>query len=266
MLFRSGGPKTDGGEARIQPPRSGAPKLFNVNPLLDLTSLVERSKKAAEAVALPTYTPSDVEIREKMSRRIALIPRADPMKLERVLGERNIQSIAYMHRGLRAARAVCRIKTLDPGGGTPAYGTGFLVAPGLLITNHHVLRNVDDANRSLAEFDYELDLNYVEKRGRIFNFVASEVFYTNSELDFTVVALVPIGHDNTPLSDFGYLPLLPGVGKILTGEFVTVIQHPQGGTKQIVLRDNQLLPENDVYTTTTEDPTTGEKRKPNFIR
>ena len=152
--------------------KSPLPTRAYVSPLLDRDELVARARQVEKTLRTGEIGPSEAELREKMSRRTELVPRADPVGLERVLGRRNIQSIAYMQRGLRAARAVCRIKTLDPGGSTPAYGTGFLVGPGLLLTNHHVLRNVDDANRSLAEFDYELDLNFVEKRGRIFSFVA----------------------------------------------------------------------------------------------
>ncbi|MCF6117132.1 hypothetical protein L2449_09420 [Mesorhizobium muleiense] len=56
-------------------------------------------------------------------------------------------------------------------------------------------------------------MNFVERRGRIFPFTPIEAFYTNAELDFTVVAISPTGHDGTPITDFGVLPLIPMSGR-----------------------------------------------------
>ena len=57
----------------------------------------------------------------------------------------------------------------------------------------------------------------------------SELFFTRKELDFTVVAVEPTAQEGaTPLSDFGCLPLIEATGKVLEGEWLTVIQHPDG--------------------------------------
>src|ERR1044071_4702909 len=66
---------------------------------------------------------------------------------ERVLGGNDLMPIAYLERGAIAARAVARI---DLGGG--AYGTGFLIAPRVLITNHHVIGDKTAAARATANF------------------------------------------------------------------------------------------------------------------
>nr|WP_255626598.1 DNA/RNA non-specific endonuclease [Phyllobacterium sp. KW56] len=123
----------------------------------------------------------------------------------------------------------------------PDYATGFLVTSSLLVTNNHVLPDPETASRSLAEFGYELDRNFVERRGRIFPFAPIEAFYTSAELDFTVVAISPMAHDGTPITDFGVLPLIPMSGKGLAGEHVSIIQHPGGGTKQVVVRENRII-------------------------
>ena len=109
------------------------------------------------------------------------------------------------------------------------------------MTNNHVLPDPETASRSLAEFDYELDSNFVERRGRIFPFAPMDAFYTSVELDVTIVAISPMGHDGTPITDFGVLPLIPTSGKGITGEYVSIIQHPEGGTKQVVVRENQII-------------------------
>ena len=43
------------------------------------------------------------------------------------------------------------------GSGRQPIGTGFLVAPGLLLTNNHVIPDEEAAAGFIAEFDYELD-------------------------------------------------------------------------------------------------------------
>lgn len=189
--------------------------------------------------ALPK--PASFEDKERLRVRRDLINGKDPNALERLVGTRDIVSINFFLRGLQAARAVCRIKTLSFGNGPPDYATGFLIAPGLLLTNHHVLPDPETASRSLAEFDYELDGNFVEKRGRIFPFVPAEAFYADASLDFAVVAISPMAHDGTPVADFGVLPLIPESGKGIPGEYVSIIQHPGGGTKQVVVRENRII-------------------------
>ena len=61
-------------------------------------------------------------------------------------------SINFLDRGRRAAAAVCRIKVPSDGGAW--YGKAFLVGPRLLLTNHHVLGNADEASQAEAEFGY----------------------------------------------------------------------------------------------------------------
>src|SRR2546427_11203517 len=59
---------------------------------------------------------------------------AEGRTLEAITGQNYIDQVNFLERGMRAAKAVCRILI----GGDPI-GTGFLVGPGLLITNHHVI-------------------------------------------------------------------------------------------------------------------------------
>jgi endonuclease G, mitochondrial len=194
-----------------------------------------KSEPSVESRLAATDSP------DRIAFRLDLISRNDPKALERLIGKRNIVSVNFFARGLQTAKAVCRIKTLGLVAGPPDYATGFLITPNLLITNNHVLPDPETASRSLAEFDYPLDANFVETRGRIFPFVPSEAFYTSVDLDFTIVGISPMGHDGTPIADFGVLPLIPVSGKGLINEHVSIIQHPQGGTKQVVVRENRII-------------------------
>ena len=201
---------------------------------------IERAGKTSAATpsaakALKTETPDRIAV------RMDLINRKDPSALERLIGTRDIVSTNFLEKGLQAAKAVCRIKTLGMTGSPPDYATGFLVTPTLLVTNNHVLPDPEVASRSLAEFGYELDVNFVERRGRIFPFAPFDAFYTSADLDFTVAAISPMAHDGTPITEFGVLPLIPMSGKGLIGEHVSIIQHPDGATKQVVVRENRII-------------------------
>ncbi|QPB24222.1 serine protease [Rhizobium sp. 007] len=189
----------------------------------------------AEPLAIRTEDPS------RMIVRMSLLNRKDPNARERMLGSRDIVSINFFDRGLQVAKAICRIKILGQPATPPDYGTGFLITPSLVMTNNHVLPDAETASCSLAEFSYELDRNFVERRGHIFPFAPNEAFYTSAELDFTIVAIRPVGHDGTPVADFGALTLIPMSGKGVTGEHVSLIQHPGGGTKQVVVRENRII-------------------------
>lgn len=164
------------------------------------------------------------------------------LSYERIIAGSEIQDVNYLARGARAAQAVSRIAVRDSTGRLLAYGTGFLIAPGVLITNNHVLPSSDVCIRSEAQFEYELDID-----GRALNAVAyaldsAKLFFTSQALDFTVVAVRPtpsIG-DGT-LSHYGYLPLVGSVGKISDGEWLTIVQHPNGDRKQICVRENKVL-------------------------
>jgi endonuclease G len=189
-------------------------------------------------------TPLPVVERDDPGRiqtRKSLIYADDTLGFERVIGARDMVQVTFLHQALEAARAVCRLRLRGETPGPVGFGTGFLVAPGVLLTNHHVLETPEAANLALAEFDAELNLNYVLREQRIFNLLPDKLFVTDANLDFTFVAVNSVAHDGTPLADFRWLRLLRESGKAINGEWVTIIQHPGGQTKQIVLRDNEVI-------------------------
>ncbi len=173
-------------------------------------------------------------------RRDLLEPKqADPKGFERVIGESDLTSINYLERGKRASAAVCRIRVPSPGG--EWYGTGFLVGPRLLMTNAHVLGNEFEAGQAEAEFSYEHDVDGVLGDPVQFNLLPHEIFFTDPQADVTFVSIAPVSNKGIPLERFGWLGLLPLSGKAVDGEYVTIIQHPGGGPKQISIRANQIV-------------------------
>ena len=85
--------------------------------------------------------------------------------IERVLGTSDLCSINFLERGLRAAASVARLRVRVADGSGEWFGTGFLVAPNLLMTNHHVLPSPAAASLAVAEFNYQHDLNGVNLCG-----------------------------------------------------------------------------------------------------
>ena len=192
------------------------------------------------------HDPIDLrDIAARLTVRMGLVHPSDQFGLQRIVGVRDILQITFLRQALEAARPVCRLRIRGDTPAPPSFGTGFLVAPGVLLTNHHVLDTPETALLSLAEFDAELDLNYVPREARLFNLLPSKLFVTDAGLDFTFCAVNSVAYDGTPLSEFKFLTLLRESGKGLNGEWATIIQHPEGQTKQIVIRENRivLLPE-----------------------
>lgn len=168
------------------------------------------------------------------------------LKGERRLGAERIQGksvdfvgVSFLELARAAARTVGRVVSQD----LRPVGSGFLVSDKLFLTNNHVIPSPEDAKQSFAEFQYELDVTGQPKTLTRFALDPEEFFVTNPEdqLDFTLVAIGKRVSGDSDLSDFGYSPLINSNDKHVLGEYVNIIQHPEGDFKQVVLRENQLV-------------------------
>ncbi len=185
--------------------------------------------------------------------------------LERVIGEaEEFLSVMFIKRALVAARSVGRIVSISTGQG---FGTGFLIAPGVLMTNHHVLQNDFAASRASVQFRYELEIDSRQTAGHCFALEPQRLFYTNERLDMAIVAVAPVSEDGVDLFDFGHLPLIGVEGKIRKGQPVNIVQHPLAGRKQVVFRESLLTalpPDNDHVAHYTGDTQPGSSGAPVF--
>jgi endonuclease G len=161
--------------------------------------------------------------------------------LERLMGRNDLIDVMFLQRGAMAARSVGRISVRSPHGS--GYGTGFLVSPRLLLTNHHVLGDAGEAAASYVEFDYQSGLDGLPLSPKAFSFDPGALFLSSpaDQLDFTLVAVAPTGTHGEQLGAFGFLELIEQDGKVVLGELVDVIQHPNGEPKQLALRENQIV-------------------------
>jgi endonuclease G len=178
---------------------------------------------------------------QDIERRLIFLEPSDGLALERIMGKSDLVDISYLELGLLAARPVCRIQIVNLFGRPEGYGTGFLVGPNLLLTNNHVLYTAELARKSFAEFEFEQDINGRRKTSKSFDLRPDEVFVTDPDLDFTFVSVAPVATEGTGLTDYGLLRLVEDTGKVRTGEYVSIIQHPEGGLKQCCLRENKVV-------------------------
>jgi hypothetical protein len=135
----------------------------------------------------------------------------------------------FLRRGDLLGRAVVKIQREDG-----ACGTGFLVAPDVLITNHHVLPAEGIARKASVIANYE-DHPASDVRGRpvVVTPSPATLFVTNPELDVTFCGVAGLAY-------LGHIPLDRDSRTITRGEPVSIIQHPRGRPKEIALRDNRV--------------------------
>ncbi|MBD8497947.1 DNA/RNA non-specific endonuclease [Paenibacillus sp. CAU 1523] len=191
-------------------------------------------------IKLQSKAPAEVDTPERVAARKAMIDEKDNLALERLIGQNDMFPMHYLERGLLAGKSVCRIVIKDEGGRTLGFGTGFLVTPKLLLTNNHVFPNTETASKSSAQFNYELDIHFNARVVQEYRFQPDKLFITSKELDFTLIAVQDTSASGVNIQEFGYLPLIKQKGKVLLGEYVSIIQHPRGDYKAVVLRENKI--------------------------
>jgi DNA/RNA endonuclease G (NUC1)/V8-like Glu-specific endopeptidase len=161
--------------------------------------------------------------------------------LERILGRNDMIGVTFLELGMRKAKTVGRIVIKTSPNRRAGYGTGFLVRPGLLMTNNHVLKNKQVASFSRVQFNYQDNSQGDRLTPVEFELDPETFFVTRKELDFTLVAVCEACVDgDLGLSEYGWNRLNDEPGEILTGEYVNIIQHPNGEPKQLALRENQV--------------------------
>ncbi|MGJ7497854.1 DNA/RNA non-specific endonuclease [Variovorax sp. RT4R15] len=157
----------------------------------------------------------------------------------------DLVGVEFLAKGRIAANAVGRIAFRSG----RAQGSGFLVAPGVFLTNHHVISTPAQAALMHVEFDYEA----ADAGGALpvtcFAFDPAACFVTHpvDGLDFTLIALGRRMSGSKDMAEFGYMPLSDAADKHMLGEIANIIQHPNGGLKQVVVRENNLVSRDETH-------------------
>jgi endonuclease G len=176
---------------------------------------------------------------EQANARTRFLRPDDPAFAERVFEASDLMPVRYLALGQWAARPVGRIHLRSTGEGD-AFATGFLVAPGLLLTNWHVLKSRDHAAAARVVFDAEDDVDGRPRPAQEFALDPDAAFVTDPRLDFCFVGVRDRSTGGVALSRYGYLRLYEATGKVMRGEYATIIQHPHGRQKHIALRENRI--------------------------
>ena len=173
----------------------------------------------------------------------------------------------------KRSRAVCRITVTGTdltdyaGQSSPGWnGTGFLVAPNILLTNHHVLNSVDVAHEAVAEFDYQITEQDIldgppdsKPPAVLFKLNPDRLFVTSKveDLDFTFVWI-----DTEAVRQFGTIPMTRGSFTVKKGEPTYIIHHPGGEPKQVSLDDTEVMSINSAMVLYAADTAGGSSGAP----
>ncbi|MFD3003192.1 S8 family serine peptidase [Pontibacter toksunensis] len=220
---------------------------------------IERVRKDIELVKQGTKKITEISsdenrVKARINREIAMAQGSDnPGRVarERVIINPDFQEACLLNRLVDFARTVGRVVISDGG-----LGTGWMIGEDLMITNHHVLPNLEVARGSFVNMGYERTVAGEPLNGETFRLRPDIFFMTpketldgdlrEDELDFTIVGVESKSMGGKPLSDYGYVVLDEKLGKAIEGENCLVIQHPAGDYKKVVLRDIRLLAYEDL--------------------
>src|SRR5262245_20660855 len=185
------------------------------------------ARQAEALMALEAVVPTPVRMTLALGRP------------EAVWGTADFVGVEFFARGRRAANSVGRV--LFQNG--RAQGTGFIVAPGLLLTNNHVMQTAAAAESMCVQFDFEVDERGFDRSSTVYGFDVAKCFAFSpiEDLDFTLIAIGDRIEGSKALDGLGYVPLSDAGDKHMLGELANIIQHPEGRPKQIVLRENNLV-------------------------
>ena len=184
---------------------------------------------------------------------------------ERVINQNDLLPINFFYKGVKLSKSVGRINIIAANGDEEGYGTGFMVGRNLLMTNNHVLEHPEMAQNSIVEFEYELDENNVVKSAVAFQLDPSKLFFTSTDLDFTLVYVKETSiSGGKSIEEYPPIPLIVHVGKITTESSVSIIQHPKGQRKSIALRNNTVKDIQDHYLRYDTDTEPGSSGSPVF--
>jgi V8-like Glu-specific endopeptidase len=168
--------------------------------------------------------------------------------LEKVIDENTLRPFYYLRLGLEAGDGVCQI--LAPTG----TGTGFLIAPNLILTNHHVIGSADILRRTEILFRFRKNPNGTYDRAISVEPEPEGTFAADPRpgLDAAVFTLTPDSAESLVKS--GIHPLTLSNKEVTVGDRVAIIQHAAGLPLQVALQNNRVQYADEAivdYTTTT---------------
>jgi V8-like Glu-specific endopeptidase len=212
-------------------------------------------------LALLEYPGDDKLKRLKAGMQIPMLEGPEPVwrgpsavaELERIIGAQStLVPISYFELGLLRSRSVVRVRLPDG-----SSGTGFVIDNNFLVTNHHVLRNLEEARTAVIEFNYQKNTNGLDAPIEECSLDPETYFRTSEKQDWTVVHI-----KGNPSAKWGTLPM--GRARLKVGDHVNIIQHAGGGTKQVSFFANVVAYVDNVMVQYLTDTLPGSSGSPVF--
>lgn len=231
------------------------------------------------ATAIATSTPQQAvfqRLLDEVSHQASGAPRIDlatvPEIKEQIVHVDDMVLPAFMANGLKVAQSVARLSvprfengqpTLLASGQPAIYlGTGWLLTPDLLLTNHHVINARNENETPATDADLKLqalgtkvrfDFDGDDMAGTDTDVTALEAFAAGT-LDYAVLRL--------PATQRPGLARAPARLDLKSNDYVPVniVQHPEGRGKKFAIRNNLVTATTDTdirYFTDTRQGSSG---------
>lgn len=146
--------------------------------------------------------------------------------------------ISFLEIGMTRARAVAKVEIKE--GSITNMGTGFLGKFPMsdkvyFLTNYHVISDKKKIPFTRIVFNFEDTIDGISKNTEVFKINSNGIWITSPihECDLAVFELLD---ENATLSNYGYIELFDI--DISKNDFVNIIQHPGGQSKQLALYHN----------------------------
>jgi V8-like Glu-specific endopeptidase len=172
---------------------------------------------------------------------------------EIVIGQDERLPVRFLEQGIEVSKSVAKILVTrvihgvrQSGSGSLVSGTGWMIAPSLLITNHHVIEARDrrfEAAASDSDFQAQARITDVwfhfhdDGTGH-WAYCDWELVHASRTLDYAVLHSTFSSTADKPLSEWGFLRIVAEQPRLAKGFRLNIIQHPQGGPKLIAIRSN----------------------------
>ena len=178
---------------------------------------------------------------------------------------------SFVEHARRAARSVTRLTVPRLFDGLPdgvTYGTGWLIAPGVVITNHHVIdaRDKQQGEPDAAPADFQAQAQQVEAwfdhtqeiGGNPLKCTGARLLDSDKTLDYTIIELT----EASKVADRPPLRLIRQAPVLARGSRMNLVQHAKGGPLQYAIRNNFFVrtgetPDSLLYQTDTEQGASG---------
>ncbi|RBP39671.1 V8-like Glu-specific endopeptidase [Roseimicrobium gellanilyticum] len=180
---------------------------------------------------------------------------------EAIIGKADYLPASFLEQGVVVSRATCLISTrgTDYLGRSGAWtGTGFIIAPNVLVTNNHVLNSRATAAAAECTFNFQTTPSGQPARTKAFRLRPDALFITSSALDGLDYSFVAFEGD--PAAEFGSVPIKRSAFAIAPSEYANIVSHPDGRPKLVSIKENEVKWQDELvvhYASDTEPGSSG---------